>query len=42
MSYKAVTVLPCSSANPFIGTLDVPVTNCNSLALSSSSNVSTA
>ena len=35
-------LLPCSSLNPFIGTLDVPVTNCSSLARVSLSNVSTA
>lgn len=34
--------IPCSSANPFIGTLDVPVTNCSNLALSSTSKFSTA
>ncbi len=32
-----VFTVPCSSAKPFIGTLDVPVTNCNNLALISSS-----
>ena len=30
-------LLPCSSPNPFIGTLEVPVTNCNNLALISMS-----
>ena len=35
-------VVPCNSLNPFIGTLDVPVTNCNNLARVSLSNVSTA
>lgn len=34
--------LPCKWANPFIGTRDVPVTNCKSRALSSLSNVLTA
>ena len=36
------SVVPCNSLNPFIGTLDVPVTNCNNLARVSLSNVSTA
>ena len=33
---------PCSSANPFIGTLEVPVTNCSNRAFISLSKFSTA
>ena len=34
--------IPCSSANPFIGTREVPVTNCSRRACNSLSNDSTA
>ena len=34
--------VPCSSANPFIGTREVPVTNCSRRACNSLSNDSTA
>ena len=35
-------IWPCNSANPFMGTLEVPVTNWSSLALISLSKFSTA
>jgi len=42
ISHHQWLAIPCSSLNPFIGTLEVPVTNCKSLARVSLSNVSTA